>query len=49
MKNTIQLTAILLLFISISACGSAHKDLMAPCPNYGRSCPQTPINACDYQ
>ena len=48
MKKPMQLTVTLLLFLSISACGSAHKDLTAPCPNYGRHCPQTPINSWDY-
>lgn len=41
MKKSILLIVACLLF---AGCGSAHKDLMAPCPNYGRSCPQTPIN-----
>lgn len=29
----------------LSACTNTHKDLKAPCPEFGRYCTQTPVNA----
>jgi len=28
--------------------GCAQKELTAPCPDFGRSCTQSPINSWDY-
>lgn len=36
----------LLLILGLVAC-SKPVDLDAPCPDYGRYCPQTPVNAWD--
>lgn len=36
------LSCLLLLSLLI---GCAKTEMNAPCPNYGRQCPQTPINA----
>lgn len=43
MKKTIQLT-VLLVIAGLGACNKNH-ELKAPCPDYGRYCPQSPINA----
>ena len=45
MKKIIGLFSIVAL-IGLSAC-SKVPDLDTPCPDYGRYCPQTPINAWD--
>ena len=48
MKKIILFTTTILLLSNLTACSSTHKDLTAPCPNFGKSCPQTPINSWDY-
>jgi hypothetical protein len=48
MNKLIVFTTNMLLLFCLSACSSTHKDLTAPCPNFGKSCSQTPINSWDY-
>lgn len=36
-----------LVFGGLLMAGCAHQDLTAPCPNFGNSCTQTPINHWD--
>lgn len=43
MKETMQLTVLLVITV-LGACSKSH-ELRAPCPDYGRYCAQTPINA----
>jgi len=45
MKRLIKITSLLSILL-LSAC-SKPIDLDAPCPNYGKYCPQMPINAWD--
>lgn len=44
MKKIMIATFALGLMSSLVACGSTHRDLTAPCHDFGRYCPQTPIN-----
>lgn len=44
MKKIATLACLLVLVASITACSHKTIDVDAPCPDYGRYCPQTPIN-----
>ncbi len=43
MRHLLRLLPMLLLVSFLASCTKAH-DLDAPCPDFGRHCPQTPIN-----
>jgi hypothetical protein len=45
MKHTRLIFAAVFIIAGLSSCSSAHKDLRAPCPDFGRYCAQTPINS----
>lgn len=38
------LSTTILILVGLSGC-SAHRELKAPCPDFGRYCAQTPINS----
>ena len=46
-KKTMKHMKLLILAGAILLGGCAHQALTAPCPNYGSSCAQTPINSWD--
>lgn len=43
MHRYVHLLPIVLLAAILASCAKPH-DLDAPCPDFGRYCPQTPIN-----
>ena len=48
MKKIISTVLLAIGILTLAGCAS-HQDLKAPCPNFGDSCQQTPINSWNYQ
>ncbi len=46
MKEKLKWISALMVVLSLGAC--AQTNINSPCPNFGKYCPQTPVNVWDY-